>query len=144
MIGANRVVVFDASWNPSYDVQSIFRVYRYGQTKPVYIYRLIAQVGIFDFANLSLCRNYLAVLVVLIRGLVYQLYPSINLKQATMEEKIYDRQVNKQSLAHRVIDEHQIDRHFNQGVSPMPNNRHFEFYPSLFEKENDLLTLLRL
>jgi transcriptional regulator ATRX len=29
-----------------------------------------------------------------------------------MEEKIYHRQVNKQSLAQRVIDEHQLDRHF--------------------------------
>ena len=29
-----------------------------------------------------------------------------------MEEKIYQRQVAKQSLAQRVIDEHQLDRHF--------------------------------
>jgi superfamily II DNA/RNA helicase len=41
MYGANRVIIFDFRFNPSKEEQAIGRAYRLGQTKPVYVYRLI-------------------------------------------------------------------------------------------------------
>lgn len=99
LIGANRVILLDTSWNPSndrklskffvnlnrnYDTllspsfpleQNIFRVFRLGQKRVCYIYRLLSM--------------------------------------GTMEEKVYSRSVTKQAMSCRVMDEQQIDRHYN-------------------------------
>ncbi|KAG4080668.1 hypothetical protein HA402_013198 [Bradysia odoriphaga] len=42
LVGANRVILLDTSWNPSNDQQNIFRVFRLGQQSKCYIYRLLA------------------------------------------------------------------------------------------------------
>nr|XP_033800077.1 DNA excision repair protein ERCC-6-like isoform X2 [Geotrypetes seraphini] len=60
LTAADRVVIFDPSWNPATDAQAVDRVYRIGQKENVVIYRLIT------------C--------------------------GTVEEKIYRRQIFKDSL----------------------------------------------
>lgn len=42
LYAANRVVIIDGSWNPTHDLQAIYRAWRYGQKKPVFAYRLLA------------------------------------------------------------------------------------------------------
>ena len=44
LVAANRVVLYDVSWNPANDSQAIARCWRYGQTKPVYVYRSVSHV----------------------------------------------------------------------------------------------------
>ena len=42
LIGANRLVMFDPDWNPANDDQAMARIWRDGQKKQVYIYRLLS------------------------------------------------------------------------------------------------------
>merc|ERR1719245_2222492 len=75
LVGANRVVIFDASWNPCHDTQAVCRVFRYGQKKETHVYRLVTD--------------------------------------NSLEKKIYDRQVNKQGMADRIVDEMNPDAHLS-------------------------------
>ncbi|CAF3746940.1 unnamed protein product [Rotaria socialis] len=43
LTGSNRVIIFDCSWNPSSDLQALFRSYRLGQKKTTYVYRLLSK-----------------------------------------------------------------------------------------------------
>jgi SNF2 family DNA or RNA helicase len=76
LTGANRVIIFDPSWNPAIDNQSVDRAYRIGQKENVVVYRLVT------------C--------------------------ATIEEKIYRKQVFKGGLSKTAIDKENQYRYFSQ------------------------------
>lgn len=47
LFAANRLVLFDSCWNPAFDTQAQARIWRDGQTKPTWIYRLLT-TGMLD------------------------------------------------------------------------------------------------
>lgn len=63
--GANRVVILDFGFNPAHEEQAVGRAYRLGQTKPVFVYRLVVG-GTFEdmIQNMQLFKTSLTQRVV--------------------------------------------------------------------------------
>ncbi|KAJ8933446.1 hypothetical protein NQ314_014003, partial [Rhamnusium bicolor] len=78
LTAANRVVIMTVNWNPSFDTQSVFRVYRFGQEKEVFIYRLISQ-----------CKSSLCVFAFSIKAIAHRV---VDRHQITRHYKCMDLQ----------------------------------------------------
>lgn len=65
LIGANRLVMFDPDWNPANDRQAMARIWRDGQKKPCYIYRLFT-TGTIDekVYQRQICKDGLSTMMV--------------------------------------------------------------------------------
>ncbi|KAI2639781.1 P-loop containing nucleoside triphosphate hydrolase protein [Hypomontagnella submonticulosa] len=65
MTAANRVIIFDAKFNPQNEMQAVGRAYRLGQEKPVFVYRLVCGGTAEDkILNLAIWKMQLASRVV--------------------------------------------------------------------------------
>ena len=47
LVGANHLFLLDLHWNPALEAQAVDRIYRVGQTKPVFVHKFICKVEIY-------------------------------------------------------------------------------------------------
>lgn len=90
---ASRVIIFDSGFNPMHEEQAIGRAYRFGQTKPVFVYRFLAG-GTFEsnIENKQLFKTSLA------QRVVDQKNPLRNAKR-NVREWLYDpREVEQEDI----------------------------------------------
>lgn len=44
LVSATRLVLYDVPWNPVHNTQAVSRIWRYGQQRPCFVYRLLHKV----------------------------------------------------------------------------------------------------
>lgn len=96
LIGGNRLILFDMSWNPADDKQAAARVWRDGQQRRVYVYKFMTT--------------------------------------GTIEEKIFQRQINKEGL------QSVVDKKSDSGRQAETNVMSFEELRDLFTYNPDTLS----
>ena len=94
---ANRVIIFDFGFNPAWEEQAIGRAYRFGQEKPVFVYRFVAG-GTYEsnIYNTQMFKTSLASRVVdkknphrnAVRNTKEYLYPPKNVKHEDLSNEL--------------------------------------------------------
>ncbi len=98
LTGANRVVVFEPSWNPSQDAQAASRVYRYAIFFVLCNIRILFSVTHMEIINVHFSYHYR-------EGQKKDCYIYRLVSDNSLERKIFNRQIGKQGTADRVVDE---------------------------------------
>ena len=94
LIGANRLVLFDPDWNPANDKQAAARVWRDGQKKRVYIYRMLCAGSIEE----KVLERQPATLRTQPATLCTQ-PATLRTQPATLRAQVFERQLSKEGLS---------------------------------------------
>jgi superfamily II DNA/RNA helicase len=132
--GANRIILFDFHWNPTWEEQAIGRAYRLGQEKPVYVYRFYIG-GTFEeeLMNNAVFKIQLA----------YRVVEKKNIK--SQAEKAKQWLVTPQDVAQEDLEEHRgkdvvLDKILKQQISGDAFIRDIRTTETLQQEDDEPLT----
>lgn len=148
---ANHIIILDPSWNPSLDTQACFRGYRFGQMKPVTIYRLIAENTIEERMYRLAVHKSLAFCRIIDVEDVERIYTKAELTLKQQEDKnnfVDITTLGEHSPLHKVkhiVDIYQHDILFAEAESEKLSEEeeaeaHNEFNKIMYKKDSRALT----
>ena len=111
LVQANRMILFDIDWNPSNDSQVMGRVYRKGQKREVFIYRLIVGGSIEE----NIYKRQLT---------------KMELSDTIIDEKDVISKFNSRDLKH-------LFGEMNEGITPFFEKKPDKFQELVFNKVAD-------
>ncbi|OJJ48875.1 hypothetical protein ASPZODRAFT_111102, partial [Penicilliopsis zonata CBS 506.65] len=132
--GANRVVIFDFGFNPTWEEQAVGRAYRLGQKRPVFVYRFLAG-GTFETKvhNKAIFKTQLAYRV------VDQKNPERHAMKTNREYLAYVTDVEQHDLSEYMGKDPEVLDKILSG--PLKDKiRKIELTETFKQEDNDMLT----
>ncbi|EEP79517.1 predicted protein [Uncinocarpus reesii 1704] len=131
--GANRVIIFDFAFNPTWEEQAVGRAYRFGQTKPVFVYRFVSG-GTYEDAmyNRTVFKTQLSFRVIDKKNPIRYaskskkayLFPPKEVKQRDLSEfkgkdpKVLDKILQRPNFAREIALTETFQREDNDALTP--------------------------